>query len=150
MVDTARQIENLVYTYAERIDAGDLEGVGELFTHGRILSRPDAPPEETFEGREAVTALYRGAVRIHDDGTPRTRHVTTNVIVEVDDPAGMAHSRSVYTVFQKTADLPLQPIVSGRYDDRFHRLDGRWWFHTRTMFIDLVGDMSSHLLIEIG
>ena len=26
MIDNARQIENLLYTYAERIDLGDLEG----------------------------------------------------------------------------------------------------------------------------
>jgi 3-phenylpropionate/cinnamic acid dioxygenase small subunit len=150
MVDSAREVENLIYTYAERIDAGDLDGVGELFTHGRILSRPNAPPEETFVGREAVAALYRGAVRIHEDGTPRTRHVTTNVIVEVDDSAGTAHARSAYTVFQQTSELKLQPIVSGRYHDTFQRRDGRWWFDTRTMFIDLVGDMSCHLLIDIG
>lgn len=101
-------------------------------------------------GREAVAALYRGAVRIHEDGTPRTRHVTTNVIVEVDDSAGTAHARSAYTVFQQTSELKLQPIVSGRYHDTFQRRDGRWWFDTRTMFIDLVGDMSCHLLIDIG
>ena len=40
MSDSARQIENLMYTYAERIDAGSLEGVADLFTHGRIVPPP--------------------------------------------------------------------------------------------------------------
>jgi len=31
MSDGAREIENLVYTYAERLDAGDLDGVAALF-----------------------------------------------------------------------------------------------------------------------
>ncbi|HYJ54992.1 MAG TPA: nuclear transport factor 2 family protein, partial [Mycobacterium sp.] len=35
MSDSAREIENLVYTYAERLDAGDLDGVAALFAHGR-------------------------------------------------------------------------------------------------------------------
>ena len=33
MSDGAREIENLVYTYAERLDAGDLDGVAALFAH---------------------------------------------------------------------------------------------------------------------
>ena len=69
---TARAtIENLLYTYAERIDAGDLDGVAELFTHGRILGQEDGPPETVFEGRDRVRELYGMATRIYDDtGTP--------------------------------------------------------------------------------
>ena len=52
MSDHAREIENLLYVYAERIDAGDLEGVAELFTHGRIRPDPEAPGATTFEGHE--------------------------------------------------------------------------------------------------
>jgi 3-phenylpropionate/cinnamic acid dioxygenase small subunit len=149
MGDSARKIENLLYTYAERIDDGNLEGVADLFRHGRIKSGPDAPPETTFEGRDRVLGLYRSATRIYEDGTPRTRHVTTNAIIEVDEQAGRASARSYYTVFQKTDDAPLQPIICGHYHDTFQRIEGQWWFDTRTMFIDLVGDLSRHLLFEL-
>ena len=55
MADSAREIENLLYTYAERIDGGDLEGVADLFAHGRILPLPDAPRKVAFEiGRAHV------------------------------------------------------------------------------------------------
>jgi len=53
-------------------------------------------------------------------------------------------------VLQQTDALPLQPIICGRYHDTFQRIDGRWWFATRTMFVDLVGDLSHHLLYELG
>ena len=149
-MDDARRIENLLYTYAERIDAGDLEGVADLFAHGRIAAAPDATPEQTFEGRERVLALYRGSTRLYEDGTPHTKHVTTNVIVEVGAEAPRANARSYYTVFQKAGDAPLQPIICGRYHDSFRRLDGQWWFDTRIMFVDLVGDLSRHLLYELG
>lgn len=37
-MNDSREIENLIYTYAERIDTGDLEGVAELFRNGEIVS----------------------------------------------------------------------------------------------------------------
>jgi hypothetical protein len=150
MADAAREIENLLHTYAERIDAGDLEGVADLFAHGRVATAPDASPEQTFEGRERVLALYRGSARIYADGSPHTRHVTTNSIIDVDEGAVAASARSYYTVFQQVDDLPLQPIICGRYHDTFRRIDERWWFDTRIMIVDLVGDLSRHLLFELG
>jgi 3-phenylpropionate/cinnamic acid dioxygenase small subunit len=149
MADAAREIENLLYTYAERIDAGDFEGVADLFAHGRIWGSPEPTPEQVIEGRDAVLALYRGTTRIHPDGTPRTRHLTHNAIIEVHEGGERAEARSCYTVLQKTDDAPLQPIIAGRYHDTFQRIDGRWWFDTRIMRVDLVGDLSRHLLFEL-
>jgi len=150
MADPAREIENLVHTYAERIDAGDLEGVAELFTHGSVAPLPDAPPEAIFAGRDRVLAMYRGSTRIYDDGSPHTKHVTTNSIIEVDEGEGKAAARSYFTVFQQVEDLPLQPIIAGRYHDTFHLVDGRWWFDERIILVDLVGDLSHHLLYVLS
>ena len=33
-MDDRGNIQNLLYRYAELIDAGDYEGIGELFAHG--------------------------------------------------------------------------------------------------------------------
>jgi hypothetical protein len=93
--------------------------------------------------------MYEAATRLCDDGTPRTRHVTTNAIIEVDEGAGTGSARSYYTVFQQTDELALQPIICGRYHDTFHRLGGVWWFDKRIMFVDLVGDLSRHLLYPL-
>lgn len=144
-MDSARAVENLLYAYAERIDAGDLDGVASLFAHGRIHGVDGGPPSTVFEGRDRVRELYEVSTRLYDDGTPRTKHVTTNAIVEVDEQAGTASARSYYTVFQQTPDLPLQAIITGRYRDTFHRVDGAWWFDTRVMLVDHVGDLSHHL-----
>lgn len=145
MSDSAREIENLVYTYAERIDAGDFDGVAALFAHGRICGMEDGPPETVFEGSDRVRQMYEMAVRLHDDGTPKTRHFTTNVIIDADDAAGTARGSAYYCVTQATPELPLQIVVTGRYRDTFHRVDGNWWFDTRVMFVDQVGDTSHHL-----
>ena len=74
------------------------------------------------------------------------------MIVEVDpdhpdDPDRLA-ARARFTVLQQTADLALQPVIAGRYDDRFARLDGTWRFVGRIMQPVLLGDLSQHLTFD--
>ena len=149
MADSAREIENLLYRYAELIDAGDLPGVAGLFAQGRIKPGHEAAPEASAEGEEAVLAMYRAATRLYPDGTPRTRHLTTNAIIDGEEGADRASSRSYFTVVQQTDVLALQPIISGRYHDSFHRIEGQWWFDTRVMLVDLAGNLKEHLLYEL-
>jgi 3-phenylpropionate/cinnamic acid dioxygenase small subunit len=144
--EDAGTVERLLYMYAERIDAGDFAGVGALFAEGEIRAADAAPG---IRGADAVRQLYTATVRLYADGTPRTKHVTTNVIVGVDDAAGTATSRAYFTVLQQLDDFPLQVIVAGRYHDTFVRTDGEWRFAVRRMHVDLQGDLSRHLLIEL-
>jgi hypothetical protein len=39
----------------------------------------------------------------------------------------------------------LQPIVGGRYRDRFRRIDGAWVFVERFIQVDQIGDVSDNL-----
>ena len=144
-MDDSRLIENLIHTYAERIDAGDLEGVAELFRNGEIA----APAEASLvQGYAEVLRMYQNSTRIHaDTGTPKTRHITTNVIIEVNG-AG-ASARSCFTVMQAAPDFPLQAIISGRYHDSFRKAGAGWEFARREMYVDLLGDLSAHLLFEL-
>lgn len=107
-----------------------------------------ADHESGYRAIERLIATYAELVDnviVYDDGTPRTRHVTTNLAVEVDEEAGTAVSRAYFTVLQALPDLPPQPIVSGRDHDRFERREGRWRFMERRVLTDLVGDVSRHL-----
>ncbi len=139
-------IANLVFRYAELIDRGDYDGIGALFADAVIGA--DGSTVE-WRGAEAIAAMYVNGTRRYEDGTPRSKHVTTNLIIEVDDERAHATCRSYYTVLQQTDELPLQPIVAGRYHDEFARVDDQWRFARRTMFVDLVGDLSQHLLFEL-
>jgi ketosteroid isomerase-like protein len=140
---SARSIENLIAKYAELVDAGDFAGLGEMFADAVFGGEGDA----VASGPETIEKLFRATVRVYEDGTPRTKHVTTNVRVDVDDDAGTAVSHSYVTVFQALPDLPLQPIVAGRYRDVFQRSQGVWRFVERRFTTDLVGDVSRHLLV---
>jgi len=140
MSDARSQIENLVYRYAERMDAGDLAGVAQLFEHAAYRAG-DGPALSAAQ----VERVNRELVILHEDGTPRTKHLTTNLSIELDEPACKARARSYFTVIQGVSGAPLQAIVAGRYHDRFERVDGAWRFAERQILVDLVGDLSRHL-----
>lgn len=146
--DARTAIENLLYLYAEAIDAGDFEAVGELFARGRILA-PDGGVGG--EGREGVKAIYDRSTQLFEDGTPRTQHVTTNLIFELSEDGRSAQVRSRFTVFQALPDFPLQPIITGHYADRFaYTEEEGWHFTERRMRPVLLGDLSRHLKYEFG
>jgi len=144
--DDWHAVETLIMTYAERVDLGDFPGVAALFAHATYRAEHGGQIASQ-QGADAVRATFEGMVRRYDDGTPRTKHVTTNLQVEVDGDT--ATSRCYYTVFQQTDVLPLQPIIAGRYHDRFERVDGTWRFADRLIYSDLIGDLSQHLLVDV-
>jgi len=144
---SATAITNLLYRYAELMDAGDLERVAGLFEHARVTLGGGM----VVEGAAPMLEQWRAFVRIYPCGTPRTRHVITNPIVEIDEAAGTATCRSVYTVFQQTPELPLQAIASGRYHDSFERAGSEWRFAARDYtMLDFIGDLSQHMLLPVG
>jgi hypothetical protein len=137
----------LIYTYAERIDAGDFAGIGELFEHATLTFEGFG---DAVSGHEDITALYERTTRRYDDGTPRTKHVMTNVIVEVADDALSARSRSYFTVLQAVPGaLALQPVIAGRYRHSFSCVDDRWRVDSMHIMIDLMGDLGHHMLFDL-
>ena len=145
-MEDSRQIENLIYSYAERIDLGDLEGVAELFRNGKIVS---IAHDTRRKGFEEVLQMYKRSCRLYPStGTPLTKHLTTNVIIELNESGEEASARSYYTVIQATDSLPLQPIIAGRYKDQFRKVGSHWEFTSREMIVDLIGDCSAHLLYD--
>jgi hypothetical protein len=139
------QIENLLYEYQARLDAGDLTGMAALFADATI----DADTVGVrWTGSDEVLALFTQIFRVYDDGSPHTTHTTLNPIIHIDDAAGTATCRSVYVVFQQVDDFPLQPIITGGYHDTFVRVEDAWQFRTRTFVAGLQGDLRAHQVLE--
>ncbi len=138
------EVRNLLGTYCEVMDAGDWAGLGALFADGVLT---DGDGNEVARGAPAVARLYGGMVVLHD-GSPRTRHLTTNPVIQVDGDT--ASCRSSFVVLQQVGDGPLQPVAAGRYRDSFARTDGRWRFAVRAFHLDQVGDTSQHLATSRG
>jgi len=136
-------ILDLIYRYAELIDTGDFDGVGELLSRAAF----GGPRTPTVSGAGAIAAVFTMTTRRFADGTPGTRHLVLNPIVEID--GHVAAARSTFCVFQASDRIPLQPIVVGRYYDRFARDPVLGWHFTeRIADVEMVGDVSDHLLID--
>ncbi|WP_044873010.1 nuclear transport factor 2 family protein [Pseudomonas sp. LFM046] len=142
MSNSETEIANLLYRYAELLDGGNLQGVAELFRHAQIKLQPG----DERVGADELLCIFREQVKLYPCGTPRTKHLVTNPIIEVDEASHRATARSYYTVLQGTDNLPLQPIATGRYHDAFERIDGVWRFSFRDYsMLDMVGNLSGHL-----
>jgi len=134
------EILHLMNLYAFSIDTGDLDGFAGLFEHGEWTVEGAPPNVGREQVREAIST-----VRIYPDGTPRTKHVTSNVDLVIDEQAGTATGQCYVTLFQQTDELPLQAIFAGHYFDDFERVNGGWRFRKRLIRHALVGNLNAHL-----
>jgi len=117
MSNPSIDIPNLLYRYADFIDAGDFEGAACLFQNAKVYF----DSSETVSDEDKMVAVWRSWVKLYE-GRPKTRHLITNPIIELSDDENSASCKSQWTVLQATDDLPLQVIGTGQYDDRFELL----------------------------
>jgi hypothetical protein len=141
-MNSATEITNLLYRYNEYIDQGNLAGAAAMFKDAKLKLRGF----DELQNGAAVLPMLQKFVIIYADGTPKTKHIVTNPIIEIDEAAGTANTRSQYTVFQATEAIPMQVIAAGGYHDSFERVDGQWRFSFRdyTLF-NMAGNISGHL-----
>lgn len=133
-------IAALIHRYADLLDSGKLAEVAELFSHGAWRSG-SAGRALT---QEEVHAVYDRVI-LYDDGTPRTHHLITNLVIDVTEGADEASASCYFTVLQGVEPgKPIETIISGRYLDQFRRGADGWYFHERVFLADLVGDQSRH------
>ena len=152
-MDNRARIETLIFSYANHLDRGDVDAVAALFRRGCIRVEGQSA---VMQGEAAVKAMFLRFTAFYDDngvlvdrrqqaGKPFTHHVTTNVqFVALDET--QARTQSYFTVFQGLPGTALQPVVAGRYHDTFACENGEWFFVERYEYIDLVGDVSRHLV----
>ncbi len=140
MSDDVQAIKNLVYSYAEFFDLGDFDSAVALFEHATVRVTGS---DESLSG-PSVRSLLTDAVLLYE-GAPKTKHLTTNVIVRVDQSGLRASVHSYYVALQALPDFALQPILGGRWHDTLEKVDGDWRFAYRVIHPDLVGDISRHI-----
>ena len=134
------EIEHLMSQYSFMVDTGNFEGYANLFEHAKWISEGHM---ELTGKQEILNALSN--MIIYEDGTPRTKHVSANIDIIINDDKKTATAQSYITVFQQTTDFPLQPIFCGHYFDEFKIIDGVWCFTSRIVRHGLVGDTRYHM-----
>ena len=118
-----------------------IDAFSALFAHGHwgVIGEPGGPAV----GAAAVAERLQ-AVIIYECGTPRTKHLMSNVDIEIESET-RATARCCIMVMQAVApELPLQAIFIGRYEDVFEYADGQWRFLSRDIHPDLIGRMDFH------
>ncbi|MCH9722013.1 MAG: nuclear transport factor 2 family protein [Actinomycetia bacterium] len=141
MSDDRAAVLELLYRYAELVDSGDFVAVGRLLDRAEFGGVGTA----TVSGAANIAGLFAMTTRRFEAGTPMTRHLVLNPIVQIDGDT--ASARSTFCVVQATDLVPLQPVVVGRYLDRFARAGG-WHFTRRITDVEMVGNTADHLLID--
>ncbi|MEM8937357.1 MAG: nuclear transport factor 2 family protein [Pseudomonadota bacterium] len=143
-MDAHNEIMKLLNRYCHAIDTGNFDDFVDLFDKASWTT-PGAP---VFKGREEITKEVVGRIKRYEDGTPKTKHVMTNVELDIDEDAGTANGQRYVTVLQGTDKLPIQPIFSAHYYDAFVREGGKWRFDSTRMDYALVGDMTHHVIMD--
>jgi hypothetical protein len=155
MLSDEQQIANIINSVAECRDRGDFEGVARIFERGTY--RTEYVPYQGRPGRlgdHAVLVGYDGILEAYNrlvrkyDGNPLTKHVTANMIIELDDDETHALVKSYYLLVQSGDGFGPMIISAGRYHDKLEKMDGKWWLVERLCISDQVGDQSHHLLMQ--
>jgi hypothetical protein len=138
------EINRLLATYVHYLDDGKFAEIAGMMANASFDVLGDVAT-----GRNEVAAFLQGGVQRHADGTPRTWHALSNILINVDPAGDRAASVSYFTVHQELEGLPLQPIVAGRYHDTFELHGGEWRFATRAIKARLIGDLRFHVATPI-
>ena len=116
----------LITRYTHLVDEGHASAVADLFTADGVWSSP----ESSFDGQAAIRAAF---LRREQSGR-RSRHVCTNVAIDVHDEshaAGLCYLTLFRTDEEGTPARGTRPDLVGVYRDRFVRTDDGWRFASR-------------------
>ena len=131
--DIQHDCEALSIAYARAIDFRDYDDFVALFADDGVLD-----VGRSVQGREAIAK----SIAKRPD-TLRSRHVITNIFVDVVD-ADHARGISYLTLYRQVSDpsgAPREPVPSalpaavGHYQDQFIRLTNGWRFQSRTLHL---------------
>ena len=130
-LEVERACQQLIYRYLSALDTGDPNGVADCFAEAGALARP-MQPDQIIRGREAIRASMLARPK-----TLVTRHLATNVVINVASPDAASGSSTLLMIGCTPADgakLPYEsagPLYFGEFRDRFVRVAGDWKFLER-------------------
>jgi SnoaL-like domain len=136
-IEIERACERLIFAYTRALDLGDSGRAADFFAERGSLARPMAP-DQIIQGREAIRASLLTRPK-----TLLTKHLTTNVLIDVESPeraGGISYLTMIATMPAVGAAAPHLspgPLYFGEFKDRFVLEDGIWKFAERRGSIQL-------------
>ena len=134
----ADEIAALVHRYARLLDDGDVDAVVALFEHSTWRSLPVG---STLRGSAEVRPVYENLIA--QDASHPTKHLLTNLTIDVEPGATTASSHCYWTVLRSVPGGGIEIALSGQYIDTFEKVDRSWRFTDRLITVDLTGGVTA-------
>ena len=131
-----RALYDLVLRYAQSVDRKEYAAVGALFLpDGQIEGYHGEVAEKELlyrlDGRDGIVEGLRGLEQFK-----KTFHVLANHLVELDGDTAAGETYCMAHHIHLQAGELWNRTMAIRYQDRFGREDGRWFFFRRQLVID--------------
>jgi uncharacterized protein (TIGR02246 family) len=125
--DDKRELRELALRYARACDTHDGAEFAAIFTEdGEIVS-----PGHTMTGRDQIVAVVPSALKSR---YLRTMHMVHNDLVWVDGDTARGETYcTAHHLVEQSDGKASDYIMSIIYDNRFRKVDGRWYFSHRKL-----------------
>lgn len=115
-------IRRTLAAYCHHLDGGDFSSLARRFTEDGSYTYGTAD----MSGRATLESWFAET----NPPERRGKHLTTNVIVDVEGDRAFAYSDYL---FVRIVDGALTPLFSGRYRDELVRAEGGWLIRSRVV-----------------
>ncbi len=132
LVEDYLAIQQLLHKYCHVVDRGTADEVAALFHRDAVLL-PRYESDERYEGREAVRGWYQRYMENFRSKVRYLRHKIESPVIEIT--SNEATSVCYLDADSITASVNEANVAFGRYDDKFIKDGGRWWFKERTIIL---------------
>ena len=136
-------IRELVDAYAHCADRRDAEGQKSLFTPDThfvvYMDGQGSDPTQVLDGREALTPVFDDLNRYQ-----ATMHFNGQSTITLDGDLATGESYCIaHHLFTDGGERQLM-LAWLRYADTFRKVDGRWFFAERELYVDWIETRPSH------
>jgi hypothetical protein len=132
VVEDYLAIQQLLHKYCHAVDRGTADDVAALFHRNAVLL-PRYESDERYEGREAVRGWYERYMENFRAKVRYLRHKIESPVIEI---AGNEATSTCYLDADSiTESVNVANVAFGRYDDKFIKDEGRWWFKERIIVV---------------
>jgi hypothetical protein len=132
LVEDHLAIQQLLHKYCHAVDRGTADEVATLFHRDGILL-PRYESDERYEGREEVRGWYQRYMENFRSKVRYLRHKIESSVIEItgDEATAVCYlDADSISISVNEAN-----VAFGRYEDKFIKDEGRWWFRERTIIV---------------
>ena len=129
-------IVNLMSTYFVALDAGDLDTYAGVFAPDAVLYWVGGVERGRAAIHKGLAGFGTGRQKLPADATERLRFIHTLGSQRIDFTGpDTAHDVGMWLGFtNQSPDKGFRTAEFGHYEDRYVRIDGRWYFQERRIF----------------